>query len=119
MSNRDKLIDELEEYYQDDYEYVEEEIKQYLGVDLADVNIDDMANENEGFWAYFSTSDLASLLEVLQNNDTVAEEYTLRLTPAEVSLLRDAMEAYADPAFSRSSNDSKIARWILKKLNNI
>lgn len=117
--NRDKLIDELEEYYQDDYEYVEEEIKHYLGVDLADVDIDDTADENEGFWAYFSTSDLATLLEALQNNDTAAEEYTLRLTPAEVSLLREAMEAYADPSFSRSSDDSKIARWILKKINNL
>ena len=121
-SSRSSIIDEIEKYYNDEYEIVEQIIEDVTGVNLSNDDVSD-DNEEEGFYYNFSTEQLSAILREIQdyfnqedNKNTIG---TLAITKAEYDVLKDAMENYSDVSFSRDSEMAKTARKLLQKLNEL
>lgn len=116
--NRSELIDYIDDKYvnAEDYEAIEDIILDVLHLD--DMEQLDDNDPDEGFYAEISTPDLREIKrridESLSSNYTI---FDIALTAAELSVLRDAMESYSDPAFTKDREMSRIARNILDKLN--
>ena len=121
-SSRSSIIDEIEKYYDDDYEIVEQIIEDVTGVNLSNDDVSD-DNEEEGFYYNFSTEQLSAILRDIQDYFNQEDDKntigTLAITKAEYDVLKDAMENYSDVSFSRDSEMSKTARKLLQKLNEL
>ena len=133
FKSRDELINEIEKYYNKSgyigdlsqnykgtnmewYEFVEKEIKKITGKFVNTLPDDD---PDEGFYSNLSTSELKAVLDNI--NATIAEltrdnKTILELTNRELNLIKSAMEMWADTNFSKSSEESDIAKDILNKL---
>lgn len=130
---RDDLINEIERYYNKSgyigdlsqnykgpnmkwYEFVEKEIKKITGKFVNTLPDDD---PDEGFYSNLSTSELAEVLDDINNvidNLTKDDKTTIELTTQELNLIKTAMEMWSSPSFSKSREESSIARDILYKL---
>lgn len=121
-SSRSSIIDEIEKYYNDDYEIVEQIIEDVTGVNLSNDDVSD-DNEEEGFYYNFSTEQLSAILREVQDYFNQEDDKntigTLTITKAEYDVLKDAMENYSDVSFSRDSEMAKTARKLLQKLNEL
>lgn len=133
LKSRDDLIDEIEKYYtkpgyigdlsqnykgpnMEWYEFVEKEIKKITGKSIESLPDND---PDEGFYSNFSTSELAEVLDDINNiidNLTKEDKTTIELTTRELNLIKTAMEMWSIPRFSKSREESSIARDILDKL---
>lgn len=111
--NRASLIDNIEEYYNSpDYKHVEEVFIEVTGKDIN--NVDD-SDPKEGFYAEYTTEELQKVLNELEGSSsgTVSIE---GLTHQQYSLIKSAMEMFANPSFSKSREESQLAKQILKKM---
>lgn len=133
FKSRDDLIDEIEKYYNKPgyigdlsqnykglnmewYEFVEKVIKKITGKSIESLPDND---PDEGFYSNLSTSELKAVLNDI--NATIAEltkdnKTTIELTNRELNLIKTAMEMWSSPSFSKSREESSIARDILDKL---
>ena len=131
--SRDDLIDEIDKYYNKPgyigdlsqnykglnmewYEFVEKEIKKITGKSIEILPDDD---PDEGFYSNLSTSELAEVLDDINNvidNLTKDDKTTIELTNRELNLIKTAMEMWSNTSFSKSREESSIARDILDKL---
>lgn len=133
LKSRDDLINEIEKYYNKPgyigdlsqnykgpnmewYEFVEKEIKKITGKSIESLPDDD---PDEGFYSNLSTSELAEVLDDINNvidNLTKDDKTTIELTTQELNLIKTAMEMWSNTSFSKSREESSIARGILDKL---
>lgn len=133
LKSRDDLINQIDQYYNKSgylgdlsqnykgpnmkwYEFVEKEIKKITGKSIESLPDND---PDEGFYSNLSTSELAEVLDDINNvidNLTKANKTTIELTPRELNLIKTAMEMWSSPSFSKSREESDIARDILDKL---
>lgn len=131
--SRDDLIDEIDKYYNKSgyigdlsqnykgpnmewYKFVEKEIKKITGKFVNTLPDDD---PDEGFYSNLSTSELKAVLDDI--NATVTEltkdnKTTVELTGQQLNLIKDAMKMWSNPSFSKSREESDIAKDILNKL---
>lgn len=112
-ASRASIIDQIEEFYEDDWELVESLLEDVSGASMDDMRDDD---EDEGFYANFSTD---TLTEVLRRLTKPAKAYSLPLTREEKNLLVDAMRQWSEPSFSKNKRESVIAKNILRKLDRM
>ena len=133
FKSRDELINEIEQYYNKSgyigdlsqnykgtnmewYEFVEKEIEKITGKSAKDLPDDD---PDEGFYSNLSTSELIAVLNDI--NITIAElikdnKTTIELTNRELNLIKTVMEMWSNTSFSKSREESDIAKDILNKL---
>ena len=133
FKSRNDLIDEIEKYYNKPgyigdlsqnykgpnmewYEFVEKEIKKITGKSIESLPDND---PDEGFYSNLSISELRAVLNDI--NTTIAEltkddKTTVELTNRELNLIKTAMEMWSDANFSKSREESDIAKDILNKL---
>lgn len=117
MLSRNAMIDKIEEIYKKDYERVDHAIMQVMMWSPQDLEDLDDSDPNEGFYANFTTSELQQILSILEKEDN-EDRYTITLevTAYEESVLKDAMESYSDPYFTKDRDMSTAARHILQQL---
>ena len=109
-STRDTLIDYLEEAY--NYNpTVAEELE--AAVEAVGGSLDDSGPD--GIYSDLSLSDLERVLDILEG--TPEPTYSYAFTEAEIRLIAEAMRNWADPKFSGSREDSRVAARILDKLD--
>lgn len=116
--NRSELIDYIDDKYVnvEDYEDIENIILDVLHLD--DIEQLDDNDPNEGFYAEISTADLREIKRRIDENELGDQDtFDITLTADELSVLRDAMEAYSDPMFTKDKAMSRVAKNILNKLN--
>lgn len=133
FKTRDDLISQIDQYYNKSgyigdlsqnykgpnmewYEFVEKEIKKITGKSIESLPDND---PDEGFYSNLSTSELAEVLDDINNvidNLTKDTKTTIELTTQELNLIKTAMEMWSSPSFSKSRQESDIARDILDKL---
>ncbi len=135
FKSRDELINEIDQYYNKSgyigdlsqnykgpnmewYKFVEKEIKKITGKFVNTLPDDD---PDEGFYSNLSTSELKAVLNDI--NATIAEltkdnKTTVELTTRELNLIKAAMEMWSNTSFSKSREESDIARDILDKLTS-
>ena len=133
FKSRDELINEIEKYYSKPgyigdlfqnykgldmewYEFVEKVIEKITGKSIESLPDND---PDEGFYSNLSTSELKAVLNDI--NATIAEltkdnKTTIELTNRELNLIKDAMKMWSNPSFSKSREESDIAKDILNKL---
>ena len=98
------------------YEFVEKVIKKITGKSIESLPDND---PDEGFYSNLSTSELKAVLNDI--NATIAEltkdnKTTIELTNQELNLIKTAMEMWSNTSFSKSREESDIAKDILNKL---
>ena len=133
FKSRDELINEIEQYYNKSgyigdlsqnykgtnmewYEFVEKEIKKITGK-FVNTRPDD--DPDEGFYSNLSTSELIAVLNDINNvidNLTKDNKTIIELTTQELNLIKTAMEMWSNTSFSKSREESDIAKDILNKL---
>lgn len=116
--NRSELIDYIDDIYNtvDDYEAIEDIIVDVLDLDDIDQLSDD--DPDEGMFAEVSTSDLLEIKRRIdESRSSDQTTFDIALTAKELSILRDAMEDYSNPAFTKDREMSRVAKGILNKLN--
>ena len=133
FKSRDELINEIEQYYNKSgyigdlsqnykgtnmewYEFVEKEIEKITGKSVEDLPDDD---PDEGFYSNLSTSELIAVLNDINNvidNLTKDNKTIIELTTQELNLIKTAMEMWSNTSFSKSREESDIAKDILNKL---
>ena len=133
LKSRDDLINEIEQYYNKSgyigdlsqnykgtnmewYEFVEKEIEKITGKSAEDLPDND---PDEGFYSNFSTSELIAVLNDINNvidNLTKDNKTIIELTTQELNLIKTAMEMWSNTSFSKSREESDIAKDILNKL---
>ena len=133
FKTRDNLINQIDYYYNKSgyigdlsqnykgpnmewYEFVEKEIKKITRKSIESLPDND---PDEGFYSNLSTSELAEVLDDINNvidNLTKDNKTTIELTTQELNLIKTAMEMWSSPSFSKSREESDIARDILDKL---
>lgn len=133
FKSREELINEIDQYYNKPgyigdlsqnykgmdmewYEFVEKEIEKITGKSAKDLPDND---PDEGFYSNLSTSELKAVLNDI--NATIAEltkdnKTTIELTNQELNLIKTAMEMWSNTSFSKSREESDIAKDILNKL---
>ena len=133
FKSREELIDEIDKYYNKPgyigdlsqnykgtnmewYEFVEKEIEKITGKSVEDLPDDD---PDEGFYSNLSTSELIAVLNDINNvidNLTKDNKTIIELTTQELNLIKTAMEMWSNTSFSKSREESDIAKDILNKL---
>ena len=133
LKSRDDLINEIEQYYNKSgyigdlsqnykgpnmewYKFVEKEIKKITGKFVNTLPDDD---PDEGFYSNLSTSELIAVLNDINNvidNLTKDNKTIIELTTQELNLIKTAMEMWSNTSFSKSREESDIAKDILNKL---
>lgn len=133
FKSRDELINKIDQYYNKSgyigdlsqnykgtnmewYEFVEKEIEKITGKSAKDLPDDD---PDEGFYSNLSTSELIAVLNDINNvidNLTKDNKTTIELTTQELNLIKTAMEMWSNTSFSKSREESDIAKDILNKL---
>lgn len=133
FKSRDELINKIDQYYNKSgyigdlsqnykgtnmewYEFVEKEIEKITGKSIEDLPDDDL---DEGFYSNLSTSELIAVLNDINNvvdNLTKDNKTTIELTTQELNLIKTAMEMWSNTSFSKSREESDIAKDILNKL---
>lgn len=133
FKSREELINEIDQYYNKSgyigdlsqnykgtnmewYEFVEKEIKKITGKFVNTLPDDD---PDEGFYSNLSTSELIAVLNDINNvidNLTKDNKTTIELTNQELNLIKTAMEMWSNTSFSKSREESDIAKDILNKL---
>ena len=133
LKSRDDLIDEIDKYYNKSgyigdlsqnykgtnmewYEFVEKEIEKITGKSAEDLPDND---PDEGFYSNLSTSELIAVLNDINNvidNLTKDNKTIIELTTQELNLIKTAMEMWSNTSFSKSREESDIAKDILNKL---
>lgn len=116
--NRFELIDYIDDKYVNvkEYEAIEDIILDVLHLD--DIEQLDDSDPKEGFYADISTSDLREIKRRIDESmfgDQTTVDITF--TAHELSVLRDAMESYLNPMFTKDREMSWVAKNILNKLN--
>lgn len=111
--NRSRIIDMLEDYNTEEYwKELDAAIEQVTGTDTEFL---DDSDESEGMYANFSTEELQDILDVLQGKKD-SKKYTISdLVYEEYALIKEAVEMFADPHFSKSKRDASIAKHIMNK----
>lgn len=114
---RNAMIDKIDEIYNNDGERVDNAIMQVMMWSQQDLEDLDDSDPNEGFYANFTNSELRQILSILEKEDN-EDRYTITLevTAYEESVLKDAMESYSDPSFTKDRDMSTAARHILQQL---
>ena len=133
LKSRDDLIDEIDKYYNKPgyigdlsqnykgtnmewYEFVEKEIEKITGKSAEDLPDND---PDEGFYSNLSTSELTTVLNDINNvidNLTKDNKTIIELTTQELNLIKTAMEMWSNTNFSKSREESDVAKDILNKL---
>lgn len=133
LKSRDDLINEIDKYYNRSgyigdlsrnykgpnmewYKFVEKEIKKVTGKFVNTLPDDD---PDEGFYSNLSTSELKAVLDNINATITKITEddkITVELTGQQLNLIKDAMKMWSNPSFSKSREESDIAKDILNKL---
>lgn len=85
---------------------------------LDDIEQLDDSDPNEGFYAEISTPDLREIKRRIDESKFDDQDtFDITFTAKELSILRNAMEDYSNPAFTKDREMSRVARGILNKLN--
>ena len=133
LKSRDDLINEIEQYYNKSgyigdlsqnykgpnmewYKFVEKDINKITGKFVNTLPDDD---PDEGFYSNLSTSELIAVLNDINNvidNLTKDNKTIIELTTQELNLIKTAMEMWSNTSFSKSHEESDIAKDILNKL---
>ena len=133
FKSREELINKIDQYYNKPgyigdlsqnykgldmewYEFVEKEIEKITGKSAKDLPDDD---PDEGFYSNLSTSELTAVLndiDITIDELTKDNKTTIELTNQELNLIKTAMEMWSNPSFSKSREESDIAKDILNKL---
>lgn len=133
FKSRDELINKIDQYYTKSgyigdlsqnykgtnmewYEFVEKEIEKITGKSAENLPDDD---PDEGFYSNLSTSELIAVLNDINNvidNLTKDNKTTIELTTQELNLIKTTMEMWSNISFSKSREESDIAKDILNKL---
>ena len=133
FKSREELINKIDQYYNKSgyigdlsqnykgtnmewYEFVEKEIEKITGKSAKDLPDDD---PDEGFYSNLSTSELIAVLNDINNvidNLTKDNKTTIELTNRELNLIKTVMEMWSNTSFSKSREESDIAKDILNKL---
>ena len=133
FKSRDELINKIDQYYNKSgyigdlsqnykgldmewYEFVEKEIDKITGKSAKDLPDDD---PDEGFYSNLSTSELTAVLndiDITIDELTKDNKTTIELTNQELNLIKTAMEMWSNTSFSKSREESDIAKDILNKL---
>ena len=133
FKSREELINKIDQYYSKPgyigdlsqnykgmdmewYEFVEKEIEKITGKSAKDLPDDD---PDEGFYSNLSTSELIAVLNDINNvidNLTKDNKTIIELTTQELNLIKTAMEMWSNTSFSKSREESDIAKDILNKL---
>ena len=133
FKSRDELINKIDQYYNKPgyigdlsqnykglnmewYEFVEKEIEKITGKSAKDLPDDD---PDEGFYSNLSTSELTAVLndiDITIDELTKDNKTTIELTNQELNLIKTAMEMWSNTSFSKSREESDIAKDILNKL---
>ena len=133
FKSREELINKIDQYYNKSgyigdlsqnykgldmewYEFVEKEIEKITGKSAKDLPDDD---PDEGFYSNLSTSELTAVLndiDITIDELTKDNKTTIELTNQELNLIKTAMEMWSNPSFSKSREESDIAKDILNKL---
>jgi hypothetical protein len=117
MSFRNDMIDRIEDNYSENPGLVDSAIMQVMMWTPQDLEQMDDSDPDEGFYANFTNSDLQQILSILEEEDNESRyTITLKVTAYEESVLRDAMESYSDPSFTKDRDMSTAARHILRQL---
>lgn len=115
--SRDELIDTLDERFNtaEDYENLEAVLQQVSGRSLE--HLDD-SDPEEGIYAHFTTDMLQRAYNILSGKEADAHPttFTLDLAEDEFSVVLEAMENFADPAFTKDRALSRVAERVLRKL---
>ena len=133
FKSREELINKIDQYYNKSgyigdlsqnykgtnmewYEFVEKEIEKITGKSAKDLPDDD---PDEGFYSNLSTSELIAVLndiDITIDELTKDNKTTIELTNQELNLIKTAMEMWSNTSFSKSREESDIAKDILNKL---
>ena len=133
FKSREELINKIDQYYNKQgyigdlsqnykgtnmewYEFVEKEIEKITGKSAKDLPDDD---PDEGFYSNLSTSELKAVLDNINatiTKITKDDKITVELTGQQLNLIKDAMKMWSNPSFSKSREESDIAKDILNKL---
>ena len=133
FKSREELINKIDQYYNKPgyigdlsqnykgtnmewYEFVEKEIEKITGKSAKDLPDDD---PDEGFYSNLSTSELTAVLndiDITIDELTKDNKTTIELTNQELNLIKTAMEMWSNTSFSKSREESDIAKDILNKL---
>ena len=133
FKSREELINKIDQYYNKPgyigdlsqnykgtnmewYEFVEKEIEKITGKFAKDLPDDD---PDEGFYSNLSTSELTAVLndiDITIDELTKDNKTTIELTNQELNLIKTAMEMWSNTSFSKSREESDIAKDILNKL---
>lgn len=133
FKSREELINKIDQYYNKSgyigdlsqnykgmdmewYEFVEKEIEKITGKSAKDLPDDD---PDEGFYSNLSTSELTAVLndiDITIDELTKDNKTTIELTNRELNLIKTVMEMWSNPSFSKSREESDIAKDILNKL---
>ena len=133
FKSREELTNKIDQYYSKSgyigdlsqnykgpnmewYEFVEKEIEKITGKSVEDLPDDD---PDEGFYSNLSTSELIAVLndiDITIDELTKDNKTTIELTNQELNLIKTAMEMWSNTSFSKSREESDIAKDILNKL---
>ena len=117
-STRTDIIDYIEDNYNtaEGWEELEDAISELFG----DGVLDDDSDEDEGFYANLSDSELKKLKNHLDSNKEAAygpgKSYSFN--SKELNVLVEAMRDFSNPSFTKDRQMSLVAKQILKKLTN-
>ena len=129
FKSREELINKIDQYYNKSgyigdlsqnykgtnmewYEFVEKEIEKITGKSAKDLPDDD---PDEGFYSNLSTSELTAVLndiDITIDGLTKDNKTTIELTNQELNLIKTAMEMWSNTSFSKSREESDIAKDI-------
>ena len=133
FKSREELINKIDQYYNKPgyigdlsqnykgpnmewYKFVEKEIKKITGKFVNTLPDDD---PDEGFYSNLSTSELKAVLDNINatiTKITKDDKITVELTGQQLNLIKDAMKMWSNTSFSKSREESDIAKDILNKL---
>ena len=133
FKSREELTNKIDQYYSKSgyigdlsqnykgpnmewYEFVEKEIEKITGKSVEDLLDDD---PDEGFYSNLSTSELIAVLndiDITIDELTKDNKTTIELTNRELNLIKTVMEMWSNTSFSKSREESDIAKDILNKL---
>ena len=112
---RMQIIDAIDEEYNTSkyWDVLGRVMESVTGVPEDEVDDND---PEEGMYADISTGDLQQILDMMDEKIYPAQHSGCNWSNKEYALLVEAMKAWADPSFSHSTEDSIIAKHILRRL---
>lgn len=115
-SDRNSLIDYIDENYNTQYTY---KMLDTAWRELFPSVSQDDSDPDEGMYANLSTSQLMKLKNYLDDSSGYSSGgFSYEFNASEVNVLIEAMKNFSNPAFTKDREMSLIAKRILNKLTN-